>query len=72
MVEIHHIRREVTTTVSAGHAPKIAEEFHGFLLPRPNAGQLLLSMGAVVGDVIRVLVAFSHASQLEHLFTSCQ
>jgi hypothetical protein len=59
VIEVHGIGKESAAAVGAGHVPKIAQELHRFLLTRPNAFELLGSMGLVVGNVVRSLIPLS-------------
>jgi hypothetical protein len=60
MIEVHHVRRKASTTVSARHPPQRVEELRRGTLAVLDALDLCLSVRRVVPNVVRALLSPNH------------
>jgi len=73
MVEVHDPGSEHSAAVLAGSPPQISQEFKRRCLANANAFYFSVTIGGVIRDVVRALIACGvHIRQLEHMFIPCQ
>ena len=56
MVEVHHVRRKASTTISTRHPPQAVENIRRRTLAGRNSADLCLSVRRVVLSVVRTLL----------------